>query len=173
MGKTRRTAPPRPRAAPNARGAKRLVLRRARPGDLAALVALEQQAFTTDRLSRRQYRRHLHSASATLLVAAAGRRLLGKALVFFRRGSHRARLYSIAVHAQARGRGVGTALLRAAERAARARGCSTLSLEVRADNARAIRWYERHGYRRFGAHPGFYEDGADAWRYAKRWPPAD
>jgi len=145
-------------------------IRRATPADLPALLALERRAFTTDHLSPRQYRRHVASASACVLAAVDASGLLGKAVLFFRRNSAGARLYSIAVADTARGRGIGEALLRACERAARARGCTRLRLEVRQDNAAAIRLYERLGYRRFGAHAAFYEDGADAWRYEKVWP---
>ena len=142
-------------------------IRRATPADLDALLALERRAFTTDHLSRRQYRHHIGSASARVLAAVDASGLLGKAVVFFRGGSDVARLYSIAVADAARGRGIGEALVRAVERAARAQGCKRLRLEVRQDNAGAIRLYERLGYRRFGAYAGFYEDGADAWRYEK------
>jgi ribosomal-protein-alanine acetyltransferase len=142
-------------------------IRRAKPADLDALVALERHAFTTDHLSRRQYRKHLHSTTAVVLAAVDKGGLLGKAVVFFRRNSGIARLYSIAVAHEARGRGLGEILLRAAQRAARARSCTRLRLEVRQDNPGAIRLYERLGYRRFGARPRYYEDGADAWRYEK------
>ena len=142
-------------------------IRPATLADLDALVALERRAFTTDHLSRRQYRHHLASASACVLAAADASGLLGKAVVLFRKGSDIARLYSIAVADAARGRGLGEALAYAVERAARTRGCARLRLEVRQDNAGAIRLYERMGYRRFGAYAGFYEDGADAWRYEK------
>jgi ribosomal protein S18 acetylase RimI-like enzyme len=143
-------------------------VRTATPADLDALVALELSAFSGDRMSRRQYRRHLASPGAAVLVAEApGEGLLGSALVFFRKGSARARLYSIATAPAARGRGIGARLLAAAERAARERGCRALRLEVRVDNAAAIALYERAGYRRIGRYAGYYEDGADAWRYEK------
>jgi len=142
-------------------------IRRATPADLEALLALERQAFTTDHLSRRQYRHHIGSESARVLVAVDSSGLLGKAVLFLRSNTDIARLYSLAVAHTARGRGVGEALVRAVERAAQAHGCTRLRLEVRQDNAGAIRLYERLGYRRFGAYPGFYEDGADAWRYEK------
>lgn len=142
-------------------------VRRATPADLASLVALEQLAFIGDRMSRAQYRRHLANAGATVLVAVSGHELLGSALVFFRRGSMLARLYSIAAAPAARGRGIGARLLAAAEDAARARGCRTLRLEVRVDNDAAVALYERSGYRRIGGYAGYYEDGADAWRYEK------
>jgi ribosomal protein S18 acetylase RimI-like enzyme len=143
-------------------------VRAATPADLDALVALELRAFSGDRMSRPQYRRHLASPGAAVLVAdVPGEGLLGSALVFFRRGSTLARLYSIATAPAARGRGIGAGLLAAAERAARERGCRALRLEVRVDNTAAIALYERAGYRRIGSYPGYYEDGADAWRYEK------
>lgn len=143
-------------------------IRRAALADLDALIALERRAFTTDHLSRRQYRQHLHSATAVVLAAVDGGGLLGKAVVFFRANSNIARLYSIAVADVARGRGLGEALLAAAEKAARKQGCLRMRLEVRQDNAAAVRLYERLGYRRFAARAGYYEDGADAWRYEKQ-----
>jgi ribosomal protein S18 acetylase RimI-like enzyme len=142
-------------------------IRRAVAVDLPALIALERRAFATDHLSPRQYRHHLTNPGACVLAAVDAGGLLGKAVVFFRKGSDSARLYSIAVDDAARGRGIGEALLRAVERAARERGSVRLRLEVRQDNPGAIRLYERLGYRRFGAYAGFYEDGADAWRYEK------
>jgi [ribosomal protein S18]-alanine N-acetyltransferase len=143
-------------------------VRPATAADLDPLVALEQRAFSGDRMSRAQYRRHLANPSAAVLVAdAAGGDLLGSALVFFRRGTALARLYSIATAPAARGRGIGAGLLAAAEDAAHERGCRALRLEVRVDNAVAIALYERAGYRRIGRYAGYYEDGADAWRYEK------
>jgi ribosomal-protein-alanine N-acetyltransferase len=148
-------------------------IRPATEADLDALVALERRAFTTDHLSPRQYRHHLHSPTAIVLAAVDGSGLLGKAVVFLRKHSDIARLYSIAVADAARGRGLGEALLEAAERAARSRGCRRMRLEVRQDNSAAIRLYERLGYRRFAARQGYYEDGADAWRYEKKLQRSD
>ena len=143
-------------------------VRQAGSDDLAALVALEQSAFTGDRMSRAQYRRHLVSSGASMLVAdAPGEGVLGSALVLFRRGSALARLYSIAAAPSSRGRGIGARLLAAAEDAARARGCRAIRLEVRVDNAAAIALYERAGYRCIGSYTDYYEDGADARRYEK------
>lgn len=142
-------------------------IRSATIADLPALVALERRAFTTDHLSPRQYRRHIDNPSALVLAAVDATGLLGKAVVFFRKGSDIARLYSIAVDDAARGRGIASALLRAVERGARTHSCGRLRLEVRQDNPGAIRLYEKLGYRRFGSIAGFYEDGADAWRYEK------
>lgn len=143
-------------------------VRRAELSDLDDLVALEQASFDSDRLSRAQYRRHLDSETAQVLVASANhRKFLGTAVVFFRKGSTLARLYSIATKPEARGKGVGSALIDGAERAALSHRCHALRLEVRADNLAAIRLYERLGYRCIGQYPAYYQDGADAWRYEK------
>lgn len=142
-------------------------IRRAARTDLDALLELEHASFDHDRLSRAQLRRHLKSASARVLIAEVDGVMRGAALLFFRRGSHRARLYSIAIAHGARGRGLGAALLDAAEREARARGCDTMRLEVRTDNTSAIALYERRGYARVARLCGFYENGMDAWRYVK------
>ena len=92
---------------------------------------------------------------------------LGSALLFFRRGSALARLYSLATATAARGRGIGKALLQAAEAEARRRGAARLRLEVRRDNAAAVQLYEKHGYHRIAELAAYYDDGADAWRYEK------
>lgn len=141
-------------------------VRRAAASDLDDLVALEQRSFSSDRLSRAQYRRHLDSDSAVVFVATGShRQLLGSAVLFFRKHSSVARLYSLATQQEARGHGVGAALLAAGVDASRQRGCHALRLEVRTDNSAAIGLYERAGFRHIGCYESYYEDGADALRY--------
>src|SRR6187402_1591049 len=92
-------------------------VRAARSADLPALVALEQCSFATDRLSPRQFRHHVSGrGNSLLLVAVSDAVLLGNALLLLRAGTRRARLYSIVVAADARGRGVGERLLARVER---------------------------------------------------------
>lgn len=142
-------------------------IHRARRSDLDALVEMEMATYRGDRLTRTQFRRHIDSDTSAVLVASAGDTVLGNVVVFFRRGSHRARLYSLTVAATARGRGIGRSLLDAAEDAARKRHCTALALEVRTDNAAAITLYEARGYRRRDRRAAYYEDGTDAVRYRK------
>lgn len=153
---------------PKPRPALAVHIRRATIDDLAELVVLENSSFAIERMSERQLRRHLESLTAEILVATRERRVVGAAVVFFRRGSDIARLYSIAVAAGERGNGLGEALLMRVAHSARRRGDRRLRLEVRSDNQAAQRLYERLGYRHFGSHSGYYEDGHDAFRYEKR-----
>lgn len=142
-------------------------VRHAERADLDALMALELSAFASDRISGRQFRDHIDSRSAVLLVFSDGDDLVGDSLLLFRQKSRVARLYSLVVAPTARGRGIGQTLLDANEQVARQRGCPLLRLEVRVDNASAIALYERNGYRVFGRRSNYYADGTDAWRYQK------
>lgn len=146
-------------------------IRRASRADLDGLLALEETTFDSDRISRVQWRRHIDSGSAAVLVSGEHGVVDAAVVVFYRRNTRSARLYSLAVGAHARGTGLGGALLDAAEADARARGCASMRLEVRTDNRSAIALYERRGYVRIARLPGFYEDGGDAWRYVKLLTP--
>lgn len=145
----------------------RIRIRRARDADLERVVEIENQVFASDRMRARQWRHHVANPGAEVLVAERDGAIAGAAVVFFHASHGIARLYSIAVAPEARGAGVGEALLAAAERAARARGREKFRLEVRTDNAAARRLYERRGYRVFGTKARYYEDGSDAVRYEK------
>ncbi|WP_027854260.1 peptidase C39 family protein [Marinobacterium litorale] len=144
-----------------------LLIRAAQREDLNALCDLEQSCFSGDRLSRRSLSHMLRSEHAELLVADSGAELAGYALVLYRSGTNLARLYSIAIRPQWRGKGVSGALLDSAERSARARECAFMRLEVSVNNTAAVRLYERSGFHRFGRISAYYEDGSDAWRMEK------
>jgi [ribosomal protein S18]-alanine N-acetyltransferase len=152
--------------------APRFAIRPGVPADLPRLVEIENGSFPGDRLSRRALARHLGSPTAAFLVATAqSGQVVAYALLLFRRNASVARLYSVAVDPAARGLGLARRLIEAAEAAARRRGASALALEVRIDNAEAIRLYEALGYHRFARRPAYYEDEADALRYRKPLTP--
>lgn len=66
---------------------------------------------------------------------------------------HRADLSKMMVHRRARRQGVGDALLRTAEDAARALGRTVLVLDTASDDAERL--YERHGWQRVGGIPAY------------------
>jgi [ribosomal protein S18]-alanine N-acetyltransferase len=142
-------------------------IRRSRPADLDALWDLESRVFATDRMSRRSLRHLLASPSAVILVAQAGGAVAGSAVVLFRANSRIARLYSVAVAPAHSGRGIASALIAAAERAARGRGCGSLRLEVHEKNRAAIAVYRKAGFHEFGRHHRYYADKGHALRFAK------
>lgn len=147
------------------------MLRTATLEDTDALISLEEQCFEEDRISRRQFRHLLKRANAAVLVEERDGRIVGDVVVLFSRATSVARLYSLAVAAQARGQGLATALIHAAEQAAWSKHRAYIRLEVRKDNRAAIALYEHLGYRRFGEWVDYYDDHADAWRYEKPLSP--
>ena len=155
---------PAPAAAPK--------IRPATVADLGPLVRLENASFDTDRLTRRQLRYMLTRARAvTLVMPGADGGLAGYALALLSRGTSVARLYSIAVAREARTRGVGRALVAAAEVAVWEADRAYMRLEIRRDNPASQALFEGLGYRRFGVLSDYYEDHMEALRYEKTLAP--
>lgn len=156
------TFAPVPDAAPELR------IRDARAADVPALLAIESQ-FPGDRIRGALFRDLIGHARATVRVAEIGGRIVGYHAVrrpWLRRLGW---LYSLAVDGAHRRRGIGRRLLADAEWVARRAGRRGLRLEVRQDNPAAIALYERGGYRRVKALPGYYDDGTAGWRYLREW----
>ena len=142
-------------------------IRPVRMEDLDALHALENASFDTDKLTRRRLRHWIQASNREFMVAADDHKLLGYGLVLFHGATHLARLYSIAIAADTRGRGVGRALLGALETASANRDRFFMRLEVAQDNVAAITMYESAGYVAFGTIEDYYEDHRNALRMQK------
>ena len=142
-------------------------------GDWRELCELEDASFPGDRISARSWRALLVSPSATVIVArepsgsARAGRVVGAAVVLQRARTSVARLYSIAIAAHMRGRGVSAALLEDATQRMRDAGAAVLRLETRLDNVAAQHLFARSGFVQRGRKPGYYEDGEDALLYQK------
>lgn len=144
-----------------------LRIRRAVPEDIDALIRLEEACFQEDRISRRSFRTLLARPTATTIIATFDDRLVGYAMLLFRKGTALVRLYSLAVSPDYANRGLGRHLLKAAEQTAFDKGRVYLRLEVREDNEKAITLYRRCGYRPIGRYLNYYEDHAPALRFEK------
>ncbi len=131
------------------------IIRTAGPEDFEELVRLEQEGFTSEAFSRSQVRWLLTRARGTTMVAEIEGSIVGSAVVLWRKGGPAARLYSITIGKEHRGKGLGRELLEAAEEAAWEHGCTRMSLEVRTDNQAALGLYESSGYRHFRDLPGY------------------
>jgi ribosomal protein S18 acetylase RimI-like enzyme len=151
----------------HANPAPRSGLRDARLEDIPLLSAIETMNFDGDRVSRRSFRHLISRGQCRVLVNVAREQIRGYVVVLFRSGSQCARIYSIATHPQFQRRGVGKQLIRGAQLAALARGCTELRLEIRTDNAPSIHMFQQAGCRVFGHYKQYYEDGMDALRLRK------
>lgn len=164
----------------------RYVLREMTPGDLRRVQQIEHAAFA-DAWPRTTFESELRNRLARYLVAVerpaepaeqpprpslttrmrrllrprSGERLVGYSGAWYT--LDQLHLVSVAVDPAQQGRGVGQWLLIACfELAARAE-LSTIALEVRPSNERAIRLYEHYGFTHAGRQRNYYaDDGEDA-----------
>jgi [ribosomal protein S18]-alanine N-acetyltransferase len=93
------------------------------------------------------------------LVARVQRRVVGYLGMFHT--ADEAHVTTIAVDPDWHRRGIGSRLLGAAARAARARGCHNLTLEVRVSNEGAQALYRRFGFVPAGIRAGYYPDNRE------------
>jgi len=138
------------------------------PEDIDRLLEIEEICFSSDRLSRRSFLRWIKGDSRIFLVVEAAGRVCGYGLVLLHKGTRLARLYSIALHPDTRGRGYASALMLALEAASVEEDRLFMRLEVAKQNLAAIHLYQRMGYRVFGEFLDYYEDHSDALRMQKR-----
>ncbi len=149
---------------PGARGAP-WTLRPARPADVSRIVDIEKDGFLHP-WSRELIERELgHSWSRIVLACepdrAGDERVLG--YIVFWIVHDEVHVLNVATAVEARRRGVGRALMEAAEAEGSARGARLSTLEVRRSNAGAIALYRAIGYRQVGIRPNYYaEENEDA-----------
>jgi ribosomal protein S18 acetylase RimI-like enzyme len=98
-------------------------------------------------------RARILNGHAVVLLARRGGVPVGAAVCFTSYSTFSARpvlnLHDLAVVPEARGQGIGNALLAAVADAALARRCTKITLEVREDNLRAREIYRRNGFEDF------------------------
>ena len=135
-------------------------LRAMRWWDIAAVHAIEQQAFGGDAWSVDQFWTELAQETRWYVVAEAADEVVGYAGLFCL--PPEADVQTVAVAKVARGRGIGRALVEAMLAHARSLSCRTIMLEVRDDNTAAVALYQALGFAECARRSRYYADGADA-----------
>nr|WP_255622065.1 GNAT family N-acetyltransferase [Tessaracoccus sp. OS52] len=120
------------------------------------LAAEDIEQFIATQLSSEVFARHLRTATKSVIVAERDGQLLGYALLDLQpsrgeirsllAGSHAVELNKFFLLASEHGAGTAAALMRAVLDAAAASGADTIWLGVSRENARANRFYEKHGF---------------------------
>jgi ribosomal protein S18 acetylase RimI-like enzyme len=136
-----------------------LLIREARPDELAAVGLLTRTAYAAADLGSDEYLAHVQDAAGraavatTLLVAEANGALVGTVTLaaagtpyadIARPGEYEFRM--LAVAPAAGGRGVGSTLVRVCQERARAEGARRLVCSVEDKNSAGLRLYQRLGY---------------------------
>jgi ribosomal protein S18 acetylase RimI-like enzyme len=153
-------------------GQEHVCYRMYRPEDFNALYAVEEVCFAPPfRFGRAAMRRIVEEPKTATWIAADEGGMAGFAVVewFPTRGGTNAYIQTIEVMPERRGHGVGAELLDRVEQSAREAGARAIGLHVDAENASAIRLYERLGYACEGRREGYYPQGRAALIYVKRF----
>ena len=132
------------------------------PGDLDEVIAIEEVSFPTP-WSRTLFLEEIAREFSDALVAVPGEGGGVQGYSICWTVADESHLLNIAVRPDARGQGVGTALLLSCIRRCARAGAGRIHLEVRAGNGAALRMYEREGFSHVGLRRGYYTDtGEDA-----------
>lgn len=142
-----------------------LVFRRAGAADVTRVMEIEKDGFKHP-WSRELIERELGHAWSQVLLACdpgsgAGETIVG--YIVFWLVHDEVHVLNVATALEARRRGVGRALMAAAEHAGRNRGARIATLEVRRSNEAALALYRVIGYRQVGVRANYYaEENEDA-----------
>jgi len=130
-------------------------LRVMRPEDVPAVTQLEESIFP-DPWSENAFREELVAPGRRYVVAEEGGTIVGYAgLLVVGDDSH---VVTLAVHPDARGRGLGTRFMLRLVEEALAAGALHLTLEVRVSNHPAQSLYRRFGFETVGLRRHYYRD---------------
>jgi len=126
--------------------------------DIPVLAGLDRELFADDAWDEPTWWAELAGRPRRdYVVAVEGERVLGYAGLDH--GSDVSDFMTIAVAPGHRGRRVGDELMTELTRRGTGAGAGALMLEVRADNAAALRLYERHGFEQVGVRRRYYQPG--------------
>jgi ribosomal-protein-alanine N-acetyltransferase len=138
-----------------------MILRKALSSDVSKLFALEQELFQAENfpLSRASFAYHVKNN--LLYVAQIDTTIVGYVLVLIKRSN--AKLYSLGVNKNFRGKKIALKLLEAIMTELLDLNFKQILLEVRTDNEAAITLYKNFGFHIQKKLQSFYLDGCDAY----------
>lgn len=125
--------------------------------DVAQVLQMEQQVHAHP-WSEGNFRDSLASGYDAWVLRRSDGELLGYLLMLL--AVDEAHILNVAVAASQQGMGWGRSLLEQAGALAREKGMTSLLLEVRPSNARALSLYQHHGFVQIGIRKKYYPAGA-------------
>jgi len=138
-----------------------VTIRPARLFDISEVMRIERETFR-EAYPRGIFLVFLENNPETFLVAEYNGRVIGYVMAYLRPDLE-GHIMSIAVDERYRGNGIGSALLTEAIERLIKRGARYIGLEVRVSNEKAIRLYERFGFKKVKRIISYYSDGEDAY----------
>lgn len=157
----------RPKPSPARNDNKEITLRPYVGSDFETLYRIDQVCYEPAvAYSRRELRNYMRFPGSDCVVAEDNAKPIGFILTAHREAW--GYIVTIDVLERYRTRGVGSRLLTEAERRLAAAGAREIALETATDNASAIAFWQKHGYRTRGIKKRYYPGGRDAYSMIKR-----
>jgi [ribosomal protein S18]-alanine N-acetyltransferase len=142
-------------------------LRKYQLQDFEALYAIDQACYEPAiAYSRPELRDYLRFPGADCLVAEADSQTAG--FILTAHDNRWGYIVTIDVLEPYRRHGVGSMMLQEAERKLAASGVREVALETATNNASAIAFWKKHGYRTDGVKKNYYPGGIDAYSMRKQ-----
>ena len=131
-----------------------MLIRKMTQEDVQQVAAIEKACFSRP-WSEKGFYDSLALGYTFFFVAEEDGRILGYIGMYL--SIEEGEITNVAVHPAARGKGIGTALVRKMIDAAKMADAERIVLEVRKSNASAIYVYEQSGFENVGIRKGFYD----------------
>ena len=132
-----------------------LVIREAQVTDIADMVFIEEECFSTP-WSRKSFAESLSHTPWHFFVAVYNGKIVGYGGVYLILDE--GQISNIATLPAFRGKGIGRAVLEEIIKLCRAEGCEKITLELRESNSVARALYESCGFTQVGKRPNFYSN---------------
>lgn len=136
--------------------------RKAKIEDIKRLVEIENLSFDYDQLDARKFRHFIQKGHCDLIIQIKNDVISAYSLLLYRHGTKPARVYSIAVHKDFTGQGLGEKMMLEIETFAQLHHRFIIRLEVKVSNQKAIKLYQKMGYEQFAIKTAYYTDNEDA-----------
>lgn len=136
------------------------MIRKATENDLNGIIEIEKLSFREEGFHSRQFKYLL--SKSLFFVAVSENKVLGYIILLQSVRIAKIRLYSIAVHPEARKNHIGQDLLDYTFQIVKTLNKNGMYLEVRESNQSAIRFYEKNGFCIKGKKTSYYPDGENA-----------
>ncbi|MFD0717256.1 ribosomal protein S18-alanine N-acetyltransferase [Paenibacillus sp. GCM10027626] len=135
------------------------MLRNMTLADVSAIVAIEEEAFTSPWTEEAFVKELTQNHFARYMVMVDDGEIIGYGGMWVI--IDEAHVTNIALRPAYRGRGLGDRLLSELQQAAVKSGAARMTLEVRASNEIAQRLYRKKGFEAAGVRPGYYSDNME------------
>jgi ribosomal-protein-alanine N-acetyltransferase len=148
-----------------------ILIRDFAPDDFETLWRIDQQCFPPEiAYSRTELLHYINRRTSFGIVAEVDASIAGFLVAEASKRRRAGHVITIDVLEQFRRHQVGTLLMSHCERRLIENSCDAVFLETAVDNAAAIAFYERHGYRVLQTLPRYYHGELDALLMGKRLP---